>query len=77
MVEQTGSIVNPGLAFQCPTCPQCGEPAGVTAPRGLQCAACGQPWKGSTAEREQALRADAAWDGLCDALATPAGEFSR
>ncbi len=71
MVEQQGSSVNPGAAFQCPQCPACGEPAGVTTPRGLQCAACGQPWEGSAAEREQARRADAAWDGLCDALTIP------
>jgi ribosomal protein L37AE/L43A len=72
MVEQDESEVN-GPAFQCPACPQCGEAAGVTAPTGLQCAACGYPWEGSAQERGQANRADAAWDALCAALPRAGG----
>lgn len=68
MVEQRDSIVNPGLAFQCPACPQCSEGAGVVAPHGLQCVACGHAWVPTEDEREQARQADAAWDALTDAL---------
>lgn len=55
--------------LDCPRCPACRLPVGVTydrdelplpAPR-LYCPACGHQWDASAADRAQAEAADAAW----------------
>lgn len=58
----------------CPTCPECKLPVGISGAIGLLCPACGHRWEGTADERYQAARADAAWIKECRVRAFPVVE---